>query len=160
MVGREREMRRVTVVTHGEEANGSSFFRSAVLPANAASERERCTQLQRLQDALGEIVALVGLGSYRTDEEEGVLLDVVVDDIRCLFLEHEPTRLISLSPREQQIARMVAAGRTNQAIASSLEISVWTVSTHLRRTFAKLAVSNRTEMVAHLLANPDLAHRV
>lgn len=153
-------MRRVTVVTHDEEMNASSFFRTAVLPPNAVSEPERCTQLQRLQNVLGEVVALVGLGAYRADEEDGILLDVVVDDVRCLFLEHEPARLISLSPREQQIARMVAAGRTNQAIASSLEISVWTVSTHLRRTFAKLAVSNRAEMVAHLLANPDLAHGI
>ena len=53
---------------------------------------------------------------------------------------------------------MVANGRTNQAIATCLEISVWTVSTHLRRIFAKLAVSSRAEMVAHLLANPDVAH--
>jgi len=66
-------------------------------------------------------------------------------------------RLISLSPREQQIARMVASGLTNQAIASSLEISVWTVSTHLRRIFAKLAVSSRAEMVAQLLASPRMA---
>ena len=52
---------------------------------------------------------------------------------------------------------MVARGCTNQAIASSLEISIWTVSTHLRRIFAKLAVSSRAEMVAHLLAQADFA---
>jgi len=86
------------------------------------------------------------------------LLDYTVGAVRCIFVELEPARLISLSPREQQIARMVAHGRTNQAIATSLEISVWTVSTHLRRIFAKLAVSSRAEMVAHLLADPDVAH--
>ncbi|MDQ1718189.1 MAG: hypothetical protein QOF88_6810 [Mycobacterium sp.] len=160
MVVRDREMRRATVLAHAEGAGTRSFSRPVVLPANSTADRDRYKQLQRLQNVLGEIAALVGVGSYRTDEEEGVLLDVVVDDVRCLFLEHQPTRLISLSPREQQIARMVAAGRTNQAIASSLEISVWTVSTHLRRTFAKLAVSNRAEMVAHLLADPDLAHSI
>jgi DNA-binding CsgD family transcriptional regulator len=68
--------------------------------------------------------------------------------------------MVSLSPREQQIARMVAWGRTNQAIASALEISVWTVSTHLRRIFAKLAVSSRAEMVSHLLADPDVARAI
>ncbi len=43
---------------------------------------------------------------------------------------------------------MVSNGYTNRAIASSLEISLWTVATHLRRIFAKLAVNSRAEMVA------------
>jgi DNA-binding CsgD family transcriptional regulator len=50
-----------------------------------------------------------------------------------------------------QIARLVARGATNRTIASALEISAWTVSTHLRRIFAKLGVSSRAEMVATLL---------
>jgi DNA-binding CsgD family transcriptional regulator len=61
-----------------------------------------------------------------------------------------------LSPRELQIARMVAGGATNHAIARSLDISPWTVSTHLRRIFAKLSVCTRAEMVAHLFGTPHL----
>jgi DNA-binding CsgD family transcriptional regulator len=61
-----------------------------------------------------------------------------------------------LSPRELQIARMVAGGATNHAIARSLDISPWTVSTHLRRIFAKLGVCTRAEMVAHLFGTPHL----
>ncbi len=61
-----------------------------------------------------------------------------------------------LSPRELQIARMVAGGATNHAIARSLDISPWTVSTHLRRIFAKLGVCTRAEMVAHLFGTPQL----
>ena len=87
-------------------------------------------------------------------------MDAVVDNIRFLMLEQIPSLLVELSPREEQIALMVARGRTNQAIASALEISVWTVSTHLRRVFAKLAVSSRAEMVAHLLAQAEFASRV
>ena len=49
---------------------------------------------------------------------------------------------------------------TNQAIAGSLEISAWTVSTHLRRIYAKLAVSSRAEMVAHLLGSAEYASLV
>jgi DNA-binding CsgD family transcriptional regulator len=109
----------------------------------------------RIVDTVADAIRL---GACRANDIDGVLLDLTVGDVRCLFVEVEPSRLISLSPREQQIARMVANGRTNQAIATSLEISVWTVSTHLRRIFAKLAVSSRAEMVAHLLANPDVAH--
>lgn len=62
----------------------------------------------------------------------------------------------SLSPRELQIARMVAGGATNHAIARSLDISPWTVSTHVRRIFAKLGVGTRAEMVAQLFGTPHL----
>ena len=46
---------------------------------------------------------------------------------------------------------MVARGHTNKTIARVLDISLWTVSTHLRRVFAKLGVSSRAAMVAAVL---------
>ena len=95
--------------------------------------------------------------TFQTDHEEGVLFDLTIGRVRCLLVEQQETVNVSLSPREQQIAVMVAAGRTNQAIARSLEISAWTVSTHLRRIYAKLAVSSRAEMVAHLLDRAEYA---
>jgi DNA-binding CsgD family transcriptional regulator len=57
-----------------------------------------------------------------------------------------------LSPRERQIAHLVGLGHTNKTIAGLLGISLWTVSTHLRRTFAKLGVSTRAAMVGALAA--------
>ena len=113
------------------------------------------TDPKRLDALLQQVSELVQGGSYDTDEREGVLLDVTVGQVRCLLVHQEPLLRVTLSPRERQIALMVAHGRTNQAIATSLEISVWTVSTHLRRIFAKLAVSSRAEMVARLLADHD-----
>ncbi|WP_235030723.1 response regulator transcription factor [Nonomuraea solani] len=67
-----------------------------------------------------------------------------------------------LTPREAEIARMVGKGFTNKEIAKVLEISTWTVATHLRRIFSKLEVSTRAAMVARLLETkpveePDLA---
>ena len=58
-----------------------------------------------------------------------------------------------LSPREGEIVRLVARGYPNKAIAAVLEISPWTVATHLRRIYGKLSVNTRTEMVAMLLNN-------
>lgn len=55
-----------------------------------------------------------------------------------------------LSPREQQVASMVAGGDTNKAIAHRLGISTWTVAAHLRRIFEKLEVHTRAAMVARL----------
>ena len=56
----------------------------------------------------------------------------------------------ALSARELEIARMIARGHTNRTIAAVLEISPWTVSTHLRRIFAKLDVGSRAAMIAKL----------
>jgi DNA-binding NarL/FixJ family response regulator len=53
----------------------------------------------------------------------------------------------ALTSREMQIAKLVAKGRANKQIAAELEISEWTVSTHLRRIFAKLDVDTRAAMV-------------
>src|ERR1700757_6946 len=82
-----------------------------------------------------------------------ILVDAEVDGVRCLLtrLEKSPTSGISFSPRESEIARMVAKGYPNKTIAAVLDISPWTVCTHLRRIFAKLHVSSRAAMVARLI---------
>lgn len=153
-------VRRVTVVpTNVQEQRNTSAPKSIARAAPFALDGG-CEQFIRLETVLDKVTSLIRLGEYRINLEEGVLFDAVFGNVRCLIIELEPARMVSLSPREQQIARMVAWGRTNQAIASSLEISVWTVSTHLRRIFAKLAVTSRAEMVAHLLADPDVARAI
>jgi DNA-binding CsgD family transcriptional regulator len=58
----------------------------------------------------------------------------------------------ALSSREREIGRMIAKGYTNKTIAVVLEISSWTVDTHVRRIFAKLGVRSRGAMVARLAA--------
>jgi DNA-binding CsgD family transcriptional regulator/class 3 adenylate cyclase len=50
-----------------------------------------------------------------------------------------------LTPRELDVLRMVAVGKTNKEIANDLCISVSTVATHVRNVFAKASVSNRAE---------------
>ncbi len=65
---------------------------------------------------------------------------------------HPDRRAVALSGRELEITRMIARGHTNRTIAAVLEISPWTVSTHLRRVFAKLEVGSRAAMVAKLSA--------
>lgn len=87
----------------------------------------------------------------------GVLLDVQVDEVRCrLETAAAPSAAPSrgvLSPRETEIARMVAQGYPNKTIAAVLEISSFTVSSYLRRIFAKLNVNSRAAMVAQVLEN-------
>lgn len=54
-----------------------------------------------------------------------------------------------LSPREQEVLHLVALGLSNQEIADRLVISQHTVKLHVKHLLAKLAVSNRTQAVAH-----------
>ncbi|RJL24179.1 LuxR family transcriptional regulator [Bailinhaonella thermotolerans] len=55
-----------------------------------------------------------------------------------------------LSPREYEVALLVAEGCTNQQIADRLFLSVRTVETHLSRVFAKLGVSSRVGVATTL----------
>lgn len=57
-----------------------------------------------------------------------------------------------LSPRELEIARLIAKGYPNKTVAAILEISPWTVGTYLRRIYAKLGVRCRAAMVARLMS--------
>lgn len=62
-----------------------------------------------------------------------------------------PTSCLSLiTPREVQIAELVAEGFTNAEIGKSLWITENSVKQALKRIFRKLAVSSRTEMVIKL----------
>lgn len=57
-----------------------------------------------------------------------------------------------LTPRELEIANLVALGRTNAEIGRELWITENSVKQALKRMFRKLKVSSRTKMVAQLFA--------
>lgn len=85
-----------------------------------------------------------------------VIFDIDIDGIhyylvRCRPRTESKISQISLSPRERAIAKLVAQGFPNKRIGSHLDISPWTVATHLRRIFAKLEVNSRTAMITRIL---------
>lgn len=82
-----------------------------------------------------------------------IILDIEMDGLRYQLVCSRPEAIqttVVLSPRETEIARMVAQGYPNKTIAGVLDISSWTVCTHLRRIFSKLGVRSRAAMVARL----------
>lgn len=54
-----------------------------------------------------------------------------------------------LSPREREVVRLIARGRTNKEIAKRLSISVRTVERHRSSIMNKLGLQNRAELVAY-----------
>jgi len=56
-----------------------------------------------------------------------------------------------LSSRESEICEALIRGVNDKQIASDLDISFWTVRTHISRIFSKLGVLNRRELMARYL---------
>jgi DNA-binding NarL/FixJ family response regulator len=55
----------------------------------------------------------------------------------------------NLSPRELEVLRLVAAGKTNKLIARELGVSEKTIDRHVSNIFAKLDVSSRAAATAY-----------
>jgi DNA-binding NarL/FixJ family response regulator len=56
-----------------------------------------------------------------------------------------------LTPREAEVLRYLAAGRSNKEIAAALEISDETVKSHVANVLAKLEVENRAQAAVQAL---------
>lgn len=88
---------------------------------------------------------------------EELVLSIESENLRCVVYRSTEAAKVkgaactALSPREQEIARMIAKGYPNKIIAAELEISPWTVGTHIRRIFSKVGAGSRAEMVARLM---------
>ena len=97
--------------------------------------------------ALGdEDSATLELGAARgVFEHLGAAPDVALVD------SHTPSAAVEthgLSPRELQVLRLVATGKTNREIASELVVSEHTVARHVQNIFRKLGLSSRTAATA------------
>jgi DNA-binding CsgD family transcriptional regulator len=65
---------------------------------------------------------------------------------RLVTPEREETGWAAMTDSELAVARLVAQGLTNREVAEQLFVSPHTVSSHLRRVFAKLDINSRVEL--------------
>ena len=133
--------------------------------AAALAELRRAARLWEDIEAPYEVArvrALTGAGCRALGDEDAAALEF--DAARRAFAELGATpdlaRLDALAggdaagnaagmtDRELQVLRLVAAGRTNRAIADELVLSERTVDRHVSNIFAKLGVSSRAAATA------------
>ncbi|MGH9209923.1 MAG: helix-turn-helix transcriptional regulator [Acidimicrobiales bacterium] len=78
-----------------------------------------------------------------------------VDELRAverrLGLGEEPSGSDALTPRERDVATLLAEGLTNSQVADRLFISPRTAAVHVSNILAKLGMSSRTEVAAWVL---------
>ena len=73
----------------------------------------------------------------------------------------EPRRILKkggmtlLSPREQEVACLVAEGMSNQDIAKQLKLCEHTVRNYIFHIFNKLGLSSRVELALYALSQPE-----
>lgn len=60
-----------------------------------------------------------------------------------------------LTPRQEEILRMIAQGLTNAAIAQRLMLTEGTIKWHVKQILAKTGSSNRAEAIARFVRGPD-----
>ena len=75
-----------------------------------------------------------------------------VTQILALGTERPTSALETLTPREADIAELLARGRSNAEIAKALELSLFTVKSHVSNILMKLHVRSRTEAAAFILS--------
>jgi DNA-binding NarL/FixJ family response regulator len=59
----------------------------------------------------------------------------------------EPARLNDLTPRELEVLRLIARGRSNREIAADLHVSEHTAKTHVAHILDKLGLRDRVQVV-------------
>src|SRR6266511_1145386 len=101
------------------------------------------TLAERLQARLAEAAATAqALGIHGLGDRAGVLPGE-------LAAPAAPAWPAGLTGREVEVLRLIAAGRSNRAIAEALYISPNTVLRHVSNIFAKTGVANRAEAAAY-----------
>jgi DNA-binding CsgD family transcriptional regulator len=71
---------------------------------------------------------------------------------------HQPSepnqgRLVHLSPREREVIRLVAEGKSNKEISAALTISVRTVETYRARLMLKLQATSSAQLIHYAIRN-------
>jgi DNA-binding NarL/FixJ family response regulator len=63
-----------------------------------------------------------------------------------------------LTPRQREIARLIACGRTNRQIAQELVITVGTAANHVAQVLDRLGLENRAQLAAWAVEHREVWH--
>jgi DNA-binding NarL/FixJ family response regulator len=119
----------------GDLASRSAWLMAAEAAAAAAEIHRSHHQDRAAQGAARQALEWAG----HCEGARSTLLDQLV----------APT---ALTRRELEVARLAALGHSSKMIAERLHVSIRTVETHLYRSYAKLGITDRTELGAALAA--------
>jgi DNA-binding NarL/FixJ family response regulator len=146
-------------------ASGAVLFAEGDLRAALVALRIAAAAWQELETPYeaARVWVLVGLVCRALHDEDTAAMELdaarqvfaqlgAVPDLSrvAAYLRERPAAEPSgLSPREIEVLRLVAAGKTNQAVATELFVSERTIERHVSNILAKLGVDSRTAAAAY-----------
>ncbi len=121
--------------------------RSIVGDAVKAGARGFVAKSAHSDELMAGVRALAAGGSYFDARAAGAVLAMA---------RGEETTESGLSPREDQVLRLVCQGLSNHLIAEQMNLSVSSIKIHLRALFSHFGVSDRTSLVTAFEARARL----
>ncbi|MCH6166341.1 ATP-binding protein [Pseudonocardia alaniniphila] len=116
-------------------------------------ERRRGEAREQLRTALGMLEAM-GVGAFAERARRELRATGETAHKRTLIEGHD-----ELTAQEAQIARLARDGLSNPEIGTRLFISAHTVQYHLRKVFAKLGITSRSQLDRVLPGSPATVQR-
>jgi two-component system, NarL family, nitrate/nitrite response regulator NarL len=124
-----------TLLLVAEEVDGAHVYAALEAGANGYLSKENSGEV------LCRAIVDVARGVTILDPDAQTLM---AGEVRLRTRDDRPL----LSPRENEILRIIAAGRTAPQIARQLHLSTSTVKTHMLHIYEKLGVTERAAAVA------------
>jgi two-component system response regulator NreC len=130
----------LTLTRHADDGYAQQLLRAGV--SGYVLKQSRSTEL------LHAIRAVAGGGKYI----DPAIADRILGDYRSR--QHDVAGGAAkgaLTPREEEVLRLIARGYSNKEIASQLDLSVKTIETHKANAMHKLGMASRIEIVRFAL---------
>lgn len=128
----------------------SPYFQEVVQPSGIRSMLQLCARW-RGRPLLRILMHRYGRQRFRENDREALLRllpTVEASVVACSASQPIAASLITLTPREREVAEYVARGLTNAQIACALGTSPHTIRNQLANIFEKLGLGSRAELAA------------
>ena len=80
----------------------------------------------------------------------GSLFSQIVDQEKVSTKPQLLTKLVQMTKREQEVSKLISDGLTNKEIAVKLQVSTYTIKSHVHNILEKLSLSTRVQIAKHL----------
>jgi DNA-binding CsgD family transcriptional regulator len=133
-------LKAIALLRVGNEKRAQGSLEKALLLAEKKGMIRPILEVNRAMPSIFSLIKTTDI-SYR------ILVRLGLNTSAVKLPAPSGTAVESLTPREQEIVKLVANGLRNKEVAGLLHISTVTVKSHMTNVYRKLNVSNRTSML-------------